>query len=90
MNRNTALIVTGVATLLCGCPGLLACFTGTMFAVISQIPGADIDMMGSSDPQSALAFGIGALCLGVIFVVIPIVVGFVTLRNSRTPDQPAA
>lgn len=90
MNRNTALIVTVVAALLCGCPGLFACFMGAMFAFVSQVPGSNIDVFGSSDPQSALAFGVGALCLGVILVIIPVVVGFFTLRNSRTPDQPMA
>jgi hypothetical protein len=88
MTRNTALIITGLTTLLCGCPGIFACFMGTMFAGVSFVPNADIDVMGSSDPQAALAVGIGALCLGALLVVIPIVVGFFTLRSSRTPNQP--
>ena len=82
MNRNTAMIATGATALLCGCPGLFACFMGVMFAVVSQIPGADIDMMGSTDPQSALMFGAGGICFGLVLVLIPVVVGFFTLRNK--------
>jgi hypothetical protein len=82
MNRNTAMIVTGATALLCGCPGLVSACMGLMFAVVSLVPGADIDMMGSSDPQSALTFGIGGLCVGLILIVIPVVVGFLTLRNK--------
>jgi hypothetical protein len=82
MNRNTAMIVTGATALLCGCPGLVSACMGLMFAVVSFVPGADIDMMGSSDPQSALTFGIGGLCVGLILIVIPVVVGFLTLRNK--------
>ena len=79
--KTTGIVATVAAVLLCGCPGLFALFMGGMFAIISQIPGADIDMFGSSDPQSALQFGLVGLCLGLIFVIIPVVVGFVTLRK---------
>lgn len=79
--KTTGIVATVAAVLLCGCPGLFALFMGGMFAIISQIPDADIDMFGSSDPQSALQFGIGGICLGMIFVIIPVVVGFVTLRK---------
>ncbi len=79
--KTTGIVATVAAVLLCGCPGLFALFMGGMFAIISQIPGADIDMFGSTDPQSALQFGLGGLCLGLLFVAIPVVVGFLTLRK---------
>lgn len=82
MNRNTAMIATGATALLCGCPGLVTCFSGVVFAIVSQIPGADIDMMGSSDPQSALLYGLGSMCFGLVLVLIPVAVGFFTLRNK--------
>lgn len=83
MDKKTTGIIATVATaLLCGCPGLAAVCWGALAAGASFIPGADIDIMGSSDPQSALTTGIGALCLGVVFVAIPIVVGFVMLRKK--------
>lgn len=80
--RNNALIVTIAAALLCGLPGLCTMFFGAMFALISQIPGADIDVVGSSDPASALSLGLGALCAGLLLLVVPIVVGFFALRKK--------
>jgi hypothetical protein len=90
MDQKTTGIVATIATvLLCGCPGLFALFMGAMFSVVSLVPGADIDMLGSADPQSALGFGVGAICLGLLFILIPIVVGFLTLRPRNT-GQPGA
>jgi hypothetical protein len=80
--RTVGIIATIAAVLLCGCPGLVAVFMGAIFAVVSFVPGANIDIGGSSDPQAALAVGGVALCLGIIFIIIPIVVGFLTLRQK--------
>jgi len=83
MDKKTGGIIATVATaLLCGCPGLFGICWGLIAAVVSQVPDANIDIGGSSDPKTALMSGLGALCLGVIFVAIPIVVGFVTLRKK--------
>ena len=81
-NRTVGIIATLASVLLCGCPGLLAVFMGAIFAVVSFVPDAKIDIGGSNDPKAALAFGIGALCLGIIFVIIPIAVGFLALRKK--------
>lgn len=86
--KTTAIIVTVAAILLCGCPGLFSLFMGGMFALISFVPGADIDVMGSSDPQSALAFGIGGLCVGFLFLLITAVAIFISWRRkSGTPSE---
>ena len=87
MDKKTTGIVATVATaVLCGCPGLFSMCFGVMFALVGGIPGADIDMMGSSDPAVAIGTGIGMLCGGIIFVAIPIVVGVLTLRKPKTPE----
>jgi hypothetical protein len=86
--KNVGIIATVVTALLCGCPGLFGVCWGLIAAVVSQIPGANIDMVGSSNPKTALASGIGALCLGVIFVAIPVVVGLVTLRKKPESQPP--
>lgn len=92
--KTTGIIATVAAVLLCGCPGLIGLCMGATFALVGGIPGAEIDMWGSNDPQSAITFGIVAMCLGVLFIAVPIVVGFVTLRNKpapapvSTPDEP--
>ena len=85
--RMVAIIITVVAIALCACPGLFSLFMGGMFALVSFIPGADIDIFGSTDAQSALTFGIGGLCLGAVLVVIAAAVIFVAWR--RTGDTAA-
>jgi hypothetical protein len=80
--RTVGIVATVAAVLLCGCPGLLAVFMGAIFALVSFVPNANIDIGGSHDPKAALAVGGTALCLGIIFIIIPIVVGFLTLRKK--------
>ncbi len=80
--KTKGIVSTIAAVVLCGCPGLFLCFFGAMSTFVSAIPGADIDVGGSSDPAAATAMGIGALCLSVIFIAIPIAVGYFTLRKK--------
>ncbi len=87
-NRNTGMIATIATALLCGCPGLLSLCWGITSAAASFIPGADININGSSSPQSALFAGVGGLCLGIIFIAIPVIVGFVTLRKKPAAAAP--
>lgn len=87
-NKNTGIIATVAAVLLCGCPGLFMCFFGSTSVFASFMPGAEIDVMGSSDPSSATTMGIVFLCLSFIFIAIPIAVGFFTLRKK--PEAPAS
>jgi len=87
MNKNTGTIATVVAALLCGCPGLLALCWGGLSAVISFVPGADINIGGSSDPRSALTAGVGSLCLGIVFLAIPVAVGLFTLRKKPETNE---
>ena len=81
--KTGAVIATIVTALLCGCPGLFGLCWGGLSAIISQIPGANIDIGGSSDPSTALMWGIASLCGGIIFIAIPIVVGVLTLRKKK-------
>jgi hypothetical protein len=80
--KTVAIIVTVAAILLCGCPGLFSLLLGGMFALISFIPGANIDVFGSNDPRSALNFGIGGLCVGVVFVLIAAAAIFFAWRRK--------
>ena len=86
--RTTGIIATVVTALLCGCPGLFSICWGAIAAVVSFIPDADINIGGSSDPTMALISGLGALCFGVIFVAIPVAVGFFTLRKKSEAAAP--
>ncbi len=80
--KNTALIATIGTTVLCGLPGLCLCVFGGMFAAVGMIPGSDIDIGGSSDPQAAIGLGVGMLCVSLVLMAIPAGVGFFTLRKK--------
>lgn len=84
--KQTGLIATIATALLCGCPGLFGLCMGGMFAVVGTIPGSDIDIGGSNSPAAAIGTGIALLCVGLIFVAIPIVVGVVTLRKPKEKE----
>ncbi len=86
--RTTGLIATIATALLCGCPGLFGLCLGGASVLASLVPGADIDVFGSNDPAAATTMGIVSLCLSVIFIAIPIVVGVITLRKPPEAVAP--
>jgi TRAP-type C4-dicarboxylate transport system permease small subunit len=81
-NKTKGIVATIAAVLLCGCPGLFMCFFGATMAMAGMTPGAEIDVFGSSDPGAAMTMGFVFLCLSLIFIAIPIVVGFLMLRKK--------
>ena len=94
--RTVGIVATVIAVLLCGCPGLLALCWGGIAAIVSFVPNANINMGGSSDPKVALMTGLATCCGGIIFIAIPIAVGFFTLRKKAAEplapvdDQPSS
>ena len=86
--RTTGIIGLVAAILLCGLPGLCGLCFGPFFALIGMIPGSDIDVFGSSDPGAAVGFGIGTFCVSILFVVIPVLVWYFTLREKPASDDP--
>ena len=82
-NRNTTLIATIVAVVLCGCPGLFGLCFGLTSVFASFVPNAQIDVFGSSDPQSATAMGLVSLCLSVIALAVPVGV-WLFMRRRET------
>lgn len=87
MNRQTAIIATAAAALLCGCPGLAVCAWGGIFGIAGGMGGGTVTTGGVTAPldsNTAIAYGVGALCLGIVLVLIPVGVGFFTLRKK--PD----
>jgi len=84
-NKNLSIVATIVTILLCGIPGLaslclavLVTFQGPIFA----------------NPRSDTLFSLSLLCIGVIFIAIPMVTGLLTFRKrppkktSFSPDEP--
>jgi integral membrane sensor domain MASE1 len=76
MNRNTSIIVTVATAILCGCSGLFICLFGALTAA----------GQGTFNGESlSPSVGFVLLCLSLIFIAIPIVVGVVTLRKKPQP-----
>jgi len=91
--RTTGIIATLITVLLCGCPGLFGLCLGAMFALISFVPNADIDVFGSHEPQAALTFGVVAILISLVLVAFPVLVAIFTLRKKKPtalvhPNEP--
>ncbi len=83
MDKRTAGIIGLVAAiLLCGLPGLCGLCAGPLFVVIGLIPGSEIDIFGGSDPGTAIGYGVGTICVSVLFVAIPVLVWYFALRKK--------
>jgi hypothetical protein len=83
-SKNTGMIATIAAVVLCGCPGLFLCLFGGLTAI-----GKGTFNNSSLSPS----VGFVLLCLSLIFILIPVGVGFFTLRKKpeATPvDVPPA
>jgi len=78
-NKNTGIIATIAAVVLCGCPGLFMCLFGALTAAGQGT---------FNDSSLSPSVGFVLLCLSLIFILIPVGVGFFTLRkkNDQTDD----
>jgi hypothetical protein len=72
-NKNTGIIATVAAVVLCGCPGLFMCLFGALTAA-----GQGTFNEASLSPT----VGIALVCVALIFILIPVGVGFFTLRKK--------
>ena len=81
-NKNTGMIATIAAVLLCGCPGLFLCLFGAITATGNGT---------FNDASLSPTVGYVLVCLSLVFVLIPVGVGFFTLRKkpeSSGPNEP--
>jgi hypothetical protein len=86
-NRTKGIIATVATVLLCGCPGLFLCLFGGLAAAGAPVTTEWQGVTNTAPMDSTTAFAL--LCVGIIFVVIPIVVGFLTLRKKPAPADVA-
>ena len=75
--KTTGIIATVVTALLCGCCALFACIMG-----FGTITGNGTFNLGDTVQPMPPSYGYVFLCLSVIFIAVPIVVGFMTLRKK--------
>ena len=76
-NKNTAMIITVVTALICGCCSLFMCIMG-----FGTITGNGTYDLGGASQAMPPAAGYAFLCLSIIAIIIPIAVGFFTLRKK--------
>ncbi len=82
-NKNIPIVVAVASLVLCGCPGACAAFFGAISALVSFMPGADINVGGSSDPMAALTMGLVSLCGGLVMMGIAAGAGFWAWRARQ-------
>ncbi|RCK77008.1 MAG: hypothetical protein ANABAC_3433 [Anaerolineae bacterium] len=87
MDKKTVGLIATIATVfLCGCPGIFLCIFGAASAF-----GAGTFELGEQSGQIPPSAGIPILCLGLLLMVVPVAVGFFTLRKKPQPvssDEP--
>jgi hypothetical protein len=86
-NRTKGIIATVAAVLLCGCPGFFLCIFGGLAAAGAPVTTEWGGVSNTAPMSSTTAFAL--LCLGLLFVLIPIAVGFITLRRKAAAPNPA-
>ena len=77
--RTTGIISVVITSILCGLPGLAGLCIGPLSIFGSQLSDNGLDQEAAN---MALGTGIMILCLSIIFIAIPVAVGFLTLRGK--------
>lgn len=86
MDKKTGGLVATLATLfLCGFPGLCLCIFGGVTAA-GMMPYETTVNGVSNSGMMASSTGFAMLCVALIFILIPVAVGFFTLRNKGDDD----
>lgn len=91
-NRTIGIIATVLSALACGCASLFSCIWG--FTIASGNP-IDVTANGVTTPQTVSpVIGYGLLCLSLFMILVPVAVGFFTLRRKpeaiNAPIPPAS
>ena len=79
-NRTVGIVITVITVLCCACPGFGLCIAGIMG--MAGVPFTTTLGNQSSTAPIGTPMAVGLICLSVILIVIPIAVGFFTLRNK--------
>ncbi|HEX5836302.1 MAG TPA: hypothetical protein VFY26_00635 [Anaerolineales bacterium] len=78
-NRTLGIVLTAVSAFICGCAGLFSCIWGGLIATGTPI---DVTSNGITAPQTfSPTIGYALVCLSLLFLLVPLAVGFFTLRK---------
>lgn len=79
-NRTIGIVATVITALVCGCSSLFSCIWGVMIANGTPV---NVTANGTTTPQTfSPTIGYTLLCLSVLMILIPVAVGFFTLRRK--------
>ncbi len=82
-NRTIGFVATVITALACGCASLFSCIWG--FFNFEWHP-INVTSNGTTNPQTfSPVIGYTLLCVSVILILIPVAVGFFTLRKKPEP-----
>lgn len=85
-NRTTGIVITVIAVLLFGCPGLICLCSGAIAALMGLSGDPNYYFGVDTEPTSTLIGGLFFICLSVILIAIPVIVGFLTVKRETQPD----
>lgn len=92
-SKTGAIIGTLVAVVLCGCPGLFVCLFGVLTAFGLGTGNLDLGGYTSSGALPGWS-GYVMMCIALIMILIPVVIGLMTLRDKKpkkgavNPNEP--
>ena len=79
-NRTVGIIATVATTVICGCASIFSCVWGFLISTGQSI---DVTSGGVTTPQTVSpTIGYVLLCLTVLMLLVPVSVGFFTLRKK--------
>ncbi len=79
--RTVGIIATVAAAIFCGCPGIFLGIFG-VWAATGTMPYTTTLNEATSTGTTPASVGFGMLCVALILIAIPVVVGFLMLRNK--------
>lgn len=86
-NRTIGTILTVLAVLIFGCPGLFCLCSGLVGAMVGLSGDPNYYLGIDTEPRISLIVGLSTICLSVILIAIPIIVGIFTIRGKPQSDE---
>ena len=79
-NRTVGIVATVITTFICGCVSLMSCIWGGLIATGTPF---DVTSNGGTAQQTfSPTIGYVLLCLSLFMILVPVAVGFFTLRKK--------
>lgn len=79
-NRTIGIVATAVTALLCGCASIFSCVWGFLIATGQSIDVTTNDIVTQQTVSPSVGYVL--LCLTVLMLLVPVAVGFFTLRKK--------